>query len=458
MSTSGLIEQRGWPTDLHHAYFSPATVSNNTFYQLSLAMEAIDDDETIEVRRLPGSHGTILNCFQKHLISLSIDQKWVKSLRSITNGFITKNDNHVKFFGGHFLGVYQIRWTDQDRETWYDDILQTDDIALEDDLHSLKAINTDWVVSSDTYNLSCLYLVHAIHTSKLPESLKHAAKIDVLLNLHFKLLTSLLARRFKYASDRETEMAAFNDLTKRYALKQYGTWLALLRARCEDIIGPRGIHRKTIETFRDDAGIISMINDIQTRLRDMVNRLTSSLYDALASNAKITSVSNVMTVDGEAIVKDVTRELTKYKRYIHTVISDKNSFVRPELVSIVADAIHTLSVPRFVVTLGHMSECYGTSQLPWLPQFLDEVLIHAFDYIKSNRLRTTDLQLIITRMKGLYMAAKMSDPAMLQLKEMAAAIVASHGKERSPALAASERTAVILYVLIRTLVANHYAT
>jgi hypothetical protein len=406
--------------------------------------------------------GTILAVFEKHVGGLNIDRKWAENLRKFTNSFITKNDNHVKFFGGHFLGVYPTHWVDQDRTDWFDDILsdnntKVDDIGLTSDLHALDAINTDWIVSSDPYNLSCLYLLHAIHKSNLPQNLKEMAQVNVLLNLHFKFLTSLLSHRFRFASDREAEMAAFADLSKRYALKQYGSWIKLLRARCEDIISPRGIHRKTIENFRDDTAIVDMINDIQSRLRDMVNRLTSALHEALASNSKITSVSNVMTVDGAAIVKDQSRELPRYKRYIHTVISDKNSFVRPELITIVADAMHTLSVPHFVTTLEHMSECYGTKVLPFLPEFLDEVLIHAFDYISSNRLRTNDLTTIITKLRAIYMASRTSNPSLLRIKEMAHALVNSHGKERSMALAASERTAIILYVLIRTLTENYYA-
>jgi len=401
--------------------------------------------------------GTILAVFDKHLDHLKLTPQWVRNLKSHVNAFVTKNENHVKFFGGHFLGVYQMRWLEQDRQSWFDDILQVDDVGLTDDLHALPAINTDWVVSSDPTNLSHLYMLHAIHRSNLSQSDKQAAQVNVLLNLHFKFLTSLLAHRFRFASDRETEMAAFADLTKRYSLKQYGSWIKLLQARCEDIVGPRGIHRKTIENFRDDGAIVAMINDIQSRLRDMVNRLTTEIHSAIASNAKITSVSNVIEVDGAAIVKDQSRELSRYKRYIHTVISDERGFVRPELVAIVADAMHTLSTPRFIVTLKYMSESYGTKAMPFLPEFLDEILIHAFEYISTNRLRTNDLMTIIKRLRAIYMASRTSDPSMLKIKEMAHAIVNSHGKERSPALAASERTAIILYVLIRALSESHYA-
>lgn len=403
------------------------------------------------------ANGTILKTFQNHLGDLVIDPKWVKQLHATTNNFVNKNENHVKFFGGHFLGVYPIRWLEEDRAEWFDDILNVDDVALEDDLHALDAVNTNWIVSSDTYNLSAVYLLHAIHVSKLSATLKNQAKVYVLLNLHFKLLTSLLVRRFRYASDYESEMAAFANLTKRYSLKQHGTWIKLLTARCENIIGSSSIWKKTIEQFRDDRSIIDMVGDIQSRLRQVVNLLTSELHAALQSNSKITSVSNVMTVDGEAIVKDTAREVTRYKRYIHTVISDERSFVREELVSVISDAISTLSVPRFVVTLKHMSECYGTKTLPFLPMFLDEILIHAFEYISSNRLRTNDLQVILPKMKAIYMASKTSNPDMLRIRDMADAIVNSHGKSRSPALVASERTAIILYVLFRALTANYYS-
>lgn len=402
--------------------------------------------------------GTIKAVFERHLSDLSLDSKWVKNLKEYTNAFITKNDNHVKFFGGHFLGVYQIRWLDTDKQAWFDDILQVDEVGLEDDLHALPAINTDWHVSSDVFNLSTLYLLHALRNSNLSNTDKENAMVNVLLNLHFKFLTSLLSRRFRYASDRETEMAAFADLTKRYSLKQYGNWIKLLRARCEDIISPTGIHRRTIERFSDDRAIVDMINDIQSRIRDMVNRLTTEIHEAIASNSKITSVSNVMEVDGASIVKDQQRELSRAKRYINTVISDKRSFVRPELVAIVGDVMHTLSVPRFVTTLEYMSECYGTKIMPFLPEFLDEILIHAYDYISTNRIRTNDLMTIIKKLRAIYMASRTSNPSMLKIRDWAHAIVNSHGKERSSALAASERTAIILYVLVRAMTERHYTS
>lgn len=402
--------------------------------------------------------GTILAVFNKHLGNLKMTPQWAKSLRTHTEQFINKNENHAKFFGGHFLGVYPIRWLESDRESWFDDILHCDDIALEDDLHALPAVNTDWIVSSNSYNLSVMYILHAAHHSDLTMAQKESVKVDALMNLHFKFLSSLLSRRFRFESSADTEVAVFNGLSGRYHLKKYGNWRALLKSRCMDIIGPRSIHRNTIANFRDDAAIIGMINEIQTRIRDVVNRLTSELYAALEAKNKITSVSNVMTIDGEAIVKDKMKELSKYKRYIHSTISDKRSFVRPDLVSIVADAMHTLSVPRFVTTLEYMSETYGTKVIPFLPEFIDAVLIHAFEYIAKNRLRTNDLSQVITKLRAVYMASKTSNPEMLMIKDMAHAIVNSYGKERSAALAASERTAIILYVLVRTLTYQHYAT
>ena len=83
--------------------------------------------------------------------------------------FVNKNENHILFFGGHLLGVYPVSFTDEDRTKWFNEILGVDELVLRPHLIKIPAINEEFAVSSDTWNLSAIWLLHRIYNvKKLP--------------------------------------------------------------------------------------------------------------------------------------------------------------------------------------------------------------------------------------------------------------------------------------------------
>jgi hypothetical protein len=389
---------------------------------------------------------------------LSIDQTLVRRLHNYQIAFVNRNSDHVAFFGGNLLGVHPVRFRTSDRELWFDSVVKIDEQELRDAILTCPDIDPSFKVSSDTFNQSCLWLLHAIAVSKLDEKQKHQALLDTALIMQYKLISSLMAHYFPYPADESVAIATYAELSRKFALKVYGSWGALLHARAEDIISPGSIHFRTYREYNNDKAVVYMANDIQGRLRETVNSLSEVFYRVKETGSKFTLVSATMERDGLLVVKDKHSNYQTYTRYLKEVMSDKPSFVRSELTSIIADAMHTMPARLMVEVLGWMSD-HHDGKHPEVDALVDGVLNHAYDYVTHNRSFNSarvDLPLLLTRLRALYMASRMADPALIECKTLANAIVAKAVKTQNPSILASLRTGLQLYVVIRAFSMSYY--
>jgi hypothetical protein len=238
---------------------------------------------------------SIKGVFESECAHLALDAQLAKRIHLYTVGFAHKNQDHIEFFGGNLTGVQVVRFTDSDKDRWFTEILQADESTLEARLVALPTVNSDWVVSSDTLNLSCAWLLHALlHSKKLSDAQRHQAMLDVVLVMQYKFLTSRLYRHFKYPADRATAEATYAALTFKYAIKQYGSWAAVLNARAEEVISPTGLHRKAIELMDPDSTVIYLLNDTQGRIRDMLKNIYDVFLQVHRQGIKISSTSSLV--------------------------------------------------------------------------------------------------------------------------------------------------------------------
>lgn len=404
---------------------------------------------------------SIKGVFDDECSGLDVGPKLAARLHAYQVGFVSKNEDHIKFFGGNLTGVQVVRFTDDDRNRWFDEILEVDEVPLEERLLALPTVNGDWHVSSDTMNLSCVWLMHSISkSSKLPDKVKHQALMDVALVLQYKFLTSRLYQHFKYPADKETAEATYALLSNKYALKEHGSWSALLHARAEDIIGPHSIHANTIKKMDNDEDVTYMLNDTQGRIRDTLKNIYDVFLRVHSQGIRVHSVSAVIEHDGTEILKDRTKSLHAYGRYINSVITDKASFIREELLEIIEKLMPTMSPRHFRETLTWMSDNYRQPGAGEVEEVLNETLVHSFDYLSHNRdvIRNPhDLPGLLSRLRGVYMSSRSTDPALFSLREkMEKTVKKATGNKNESAIAAV-RTGCLLYVILRSYTMRHYS-
>lgn len=383
-----------------------------------------------------------------------------------TKVFMHKGE-HNAFFGSGLLGVHRVRWTSTETNGFFDDIVNVDPDELKDRIDQLDTIDPNHIVASDAFNLTIVYAVHRAMTSaSLSPALKKATAVNLLRLLHFKFICSLLTNYFPYGTDMAIALQTFEAMNNRYDLKIYKTWGNLITARAESILDPRGIHHQTIIKFENDDAIKYMVSDIQTRIRVVIKTLTALYYQIKAGGDRVISTSTLVEVDGGLEIRDIKRQFPKYRRYLLDVITDQTSFIRPDLLEIVNKAIPSMDPRVMLSALTYLSTQMAGPRAGRAKEFIERTLEFSFDFIQSKGISPQNLPELLNGIKGVLNASRNKEREVMFLRSRGDEIVkiakglivvSSSGKTMSiNAPVSSERTGMILYLVLRTLTMNYY--
>jgi len=403
---------------------------------------------------------SIKSVFEEECAHVKIDRAFYKKICELEAKFVNKKQEHIEFFGGSLTGVQVVRFTDDDRNKLFSDILFVDDHVLEERLHNLKDINKSWVISSDVFNLSCAWIMHAFDKSKLlDEDERIEGKLRICLYLQYKFLTSILFRLFRYPADPQVAAATYAQLSYKYVLKQQGSWGAALRFRANEVITDHSIWFSTIKNLNDDYRVVQMLNDIQGRIKDMLKNIFSLHIRINEQGGRISSSNSLVETDGEMILKDKSKNIGVYTRYIRSIVPDKNSFIRQELLDVIANAIQTMPPKLLHQTLEWCSDNYRHLDDNIAEEAIDLIMDHAFDFLSDNKalLRSKgDLAGFISKLRGTYMSSRSTDEKLIKIRELSEKIVKNATKTKNDSVIASVRTGFMLYICLRSFSMAHY--
>lgn len=401
----------------------------------------------------------IRSIFEENTKGLKIDQALAKKIAQYKTNLIRRNRDHAAFFGGNLLGVQIVRFQDVDVEDWFD-LIGVDELILQEQIHALPTVNPEFIVSSNIMNQSCIYLVYKFNNSSLPLSIKREAMMDVLIILQIKFITSLLFRYFRYPADRALAEATYASLSNKFAIKEHGTWLRVLEARAADCISPKSIHLAAINRMDPDYSVINMLNDMQGRIRSYVKNVYAVMEQVRLSGGKISTISStIVGHDGEEILRDSTKGIATYTQYIKNIVSDKRSFIREELLSIVCDVMKSAPERFVLAALEHISDNYYKRDHKDINTILEKTLVHAFHYLSGNKQvvrANTDLESMLVRLHGAYTSSRSQDEYLLEMRTLTEKVIRPAVKTKTTSVVAAVRTAVLLYIVLRTYTKRHY--
>lgn len=400
--------------------------------------------------------------FGHYCKDLIVDKAFAKKIHDFVVSFRNRSEEHITFFGGNTLGVSLPKFKITDRDYWFDTIFTIDELDLTQDLHNLPDILAHRHVSGDPFNHLLVYGLHRAHTTEhLTEIEKEQLKMDIANTLNYRYITSIMARWFsKYTADPAIATATYALLSKKFGLKVYGTWGALLDARSKAIIEKSSIHYKAYTEYNNDRAIVYMLNDTQGRIKVIL----INIRDVFAQVEKdpsliIKSQSSLVNFDGEIQVKDVQRTYSQYKRYINDIIYDKATFIKPELMAIIADIQPNLDMTIFKDALTYMSKNYGPKHDSDIELLLEHTLNHAINWMYHERSMLSDnkdVKGILVKLRSLYIASRSSDPLVLDIRSISDQLIRKVTHLQNPAIISTARTAVLLYVILRTFSMNYY--
>lgn len=401
--------------------------------------------------------------FDEHMKGLKVDAKFIKAIKNFDVSFVTKNSDHINFFGSGLLGVYPIRWTSEETDSWLDDIVQVDELGLKDDLYSLTkmvknkpvpVVDPAHKVSSDIVNLSMVYLLYRINTARELNSTQKKEGIESIVRImHYKFLSSLMAHYFKFPADESVAKAAQLSLSNMFDIKQYKTWSGLINKRAEDFSKGTTIHKDTLK-FPTDEGMIYLLSDVQTRIRAVVRAYTGVFYRVRENAGRVVVTSKLMEVEDGVAIRDTNRAFNQIHRYLLDILPIKSDFIRPELVELCSKLIPSMNPTYFGYVLEYLCDHHNDQRQKWIMEFVDDCILYTFGYINDNRLPTNDLGLISSKLTGMYVGSRVKDPRILKLRKNGDKLVKAALKRKAPP--GPERTALLIYIALRGLTMHHF--
>lgn len=388
------------------------------------------------------------------------DTALINNLHKFQIAFINKNNEHMEFFGGKLMGVHVVKFIPKDVTNLFE-ILGIQSKELEEAIKRIPTIDKSRFVTSDPFNLACIYVAHMfLSNTKLDEKNRQRGAFLIMLILNYRFMTGIMNRFFQYPIDKEMAQALYANLSYKFLIKRLRNWEEVLEYRALSIVGPNELHHKTLLNFNDDNEVLKVIADSQGRIKDMMKNIYREFIKTYQNGERIYLNNDTATNDeGVEVLRDRTAGLGTYQRYIMDVLTDSNSFIRNELVNVLVDLMDQVNPSQLVKTLQWMSDQILTDNGPDIEGFVMGNLVFSFDYVTSNQSilhHTKDLGLFLSTLRGAYMSSRSKDDILLTLRERGEWIVGNALNTTNKTTLAMMRTAIMLYVNLRAYTKAHY--
>lgn len=406
---------------------------------------------------------TVREVLDKHFADVKFDRALCQRIIDYTVRLMNRDADHSAFFGGVLMGVNEIRFYDNDRELWFDDVIRVDEDLLQYDFERAEGIDPKHIVASSAFNHIPGYIsMRLFKETSIPLNVRQSAMIHAFMTLHVKYITSLLVRRFKYPAKREVAEATFAALKYTFDIKRIGSWGGLIRDRAEGIIAPDSIYHSYMSDKTDEFEYWSrrIVTDTQTRIRELIKKYYDMYLTTLSQGSRIVSTSDMLiNNEGEMALRDRVNGYSTYLRYMHSTVQNTDNLIKTQLLGIIENAMHTMPPQMLLDSLTFMSRNVGQSRSKDITVMIDESLLYAFDYMQSNRsstMRSTDLADLIAKIRAKVMAPKSDDYRVLKIRDVGEKIVKQATKSKHEGQIAATRTGVMLYLILRALTKSYY--
>lgn len=397
---------------------------------------------------------------EKYTTEVKVDNALAQRLNRFVNNFINKDEDHINFFGSNLTGVHSIYFTTLDKnELMIDVIGNVNDGAIRREIKALPYVGSTWVVATEPVTVVCIYLAYRFYNSTLPQKVKEQAMLDCAMIVHFKFITSLMNHYFQYNIPMATALASYSALSRKFTLKDEGTWYKTLKRRCEDFLFNQDTWHEQIHTFEPDEELIKMFSDLQVRMRSMVKNIAEVTYRLHGAGVGVDSESSTVETDEGLKVRDVQRLHSVYKDYLMATVVEPRALIKSELVHIIGEAITTMPEGPVFQILTYLSELVRTNDRNAY-KLIDESMMFLFNYLQREGKQDNSLSnitLLLEKLKNLLTASKTKDHTILELRRLSEKVVLKGSPIRNKAAVSGLKTGLILYLILRAITKHHYS-
>ncbi len=400
---------------------------------------------------------TIADIFDESFKHVKFNNNLARLVYHYQFSYINKSKEYMEFFGGNLIGTHIVRFTTQDEIRFFNEVLDIDYLKLLKEKKRISTIDHSRKVSSDLFNLTIMYMIHRFLTNPtINDRDRNRAIYDLALLFFMRCLVILNNDWFKFPADPKIVQAAYSRLSKKFLIKELGSWHKVLDYRAKKLVDKNEIHFKRFVDFKDDLETVYIINDSQGRIRDIMKGYYSEFVTTHSEGDNIlTTSSTIIDVEGELVLKDKIGTVETYITYLKGIVIDKDSFIKNDLLNIITGLNTNTSNRMLRSVLEWISDNYNSSKYHNdIDEFLDIIIIHSFHLLSQNNITNMrDYPKILVSLKNLYLSTRSTDVDLEKIRNIGEKLItASQDTKLSKSLLMSTRTALILYIIFRSLV------
>lgn len=335
-------------------------------------------------------------------------------------------------------------------------------------ISNVTSIDSNFIVASDPFNIFITFLIHKILTSKLPSELKYETAICALMLLQYKFFTSLVNHRFKYRPDEATMVAMYESLTNKFDIKQFGTWRNVLIERATQFIQKNSIHYSTFINYDDDKKIIYIITDVQTRIRNQINIVTTEFMKIKEAGDKIGSYSAIgKDIDGNKTIMDADSGFDMMLASIYNDVLSVPRLLDEQAVLLVSKLFGAVNISKMRSVLVAFSE-YAVKQarsgksmlieedngrilLVGAQVLIQNLIQKTYRYCINTGVNMSKPIEIIKATKDVYSSSRIADEGIVQVRESVAKLMLEIQDSRRETTLSSLRIAFVVYFVVISL-------
>lgn len=396
---------------------------------------------------------------------VSIDKKFLERITKWRNKFYSKNSEHVGFFSSASFGLYIPKWTSDEDDEWLTEIIGIDEEEVADYVYELPSINKDFQVSSNILSISFIYLMHKATVNKSLSTVDNDKVRKTLMEiLVARYMTSIMYKYFyRGKTSPEVSTEVFERLSKRFDLKVAGNWKNWIEMKAEGFVlgddqrqDAKYAKQEVFQRFEDEL-VVRKLNSIKSQLNKAAIEINSVFRQVLEDQDKIASKSALsMSVDG-LYLADLVRDQTKYLHYQDAIFIDKNTFIKEDLLAVIEQSMPTISSNIFRGALEWILDNQMESKYKRkIMEIRHDILIYAIQLIKDENLHTNDLVQVGYRLRQNILSGKNNDRTVLKVRKMIDEFIVKFRPQSKGKLVSLERSAIMIYIVLRTLAMNYY--
>lgn len=395
---------------------------------------------------------TLSNCFDATLEHVKIDAALAKKIYIYRGGIIAHHKEHMEFFGGNLLGTHRIYFKDAFYTEFFEGILNVPYDTVRHDLLKVTTINHDFIISSDPMNNTLMYLIHRfMRATHLDEKKRYNAALDLAMIFFYRCFCIIISDQFDFVANPKVANQAYANLSMKFLIKKLGTWNKVVEYRAKALVDKKeSIHYRSLYSYDDDQDIVYAINDSQGRIKGIIKEYYSELMSVAEGGGEI-GVAKALVKDqeGDNSLREKGKGAEHYIIYVRSILLDKHSFVRDEILEVVSRSNTNTSKRSTRDVLEWMSEASMEAKVfTEVDYFISKCLTLCSHYIETQipTNRKKDLVFVAKTIKDLFLSTRSTDPDLLEVRDKGAKIIKKVLGKTSDSLIKATRTAVFVYI------------